>query len=289
MKPNFSDEELLNEIRYHLELKNRAISELDKLNIALIKLNNQLNNAESLKSNFLANIRNELFNPLTSILAITKNILKSKEKIEKNEIIKLIEYIDAECFYLNFQLKNIVSAATIEAGDMNLQISEIDLISLIEDLIKDFKFFLNKKNLSISLENNITTEKITTDPEKIQVILSNILDNAIKFSYENKKIILKINKEDEYFCINVINFGKGILEEEKDKVFDRFWKEDNSINSINKGLGLGLSITKAYTEFLGGKIEIKNIPALETEIKITIPNLNKNNLQQTFDLNTFLF
>lgn len=291
MKPNFTDEELLNEIKHHLEIKNKAINELDKLNIALIRINNQLTNAEALKTNFLANIRNELFNPLTSILAITRNILNDdSEKIDYNEIKKLIEYIYVESFYLNFQLTNIVLAATIEAGDLNLQISNFDLVSLTNSIIEEFKYFTNKKNLWVTFEFNNNPLNINSDIEKIKIIIANLIDNAIKFTYENEKILIKLTKiEEDTNEFSIINFGKGILEENIDKVYDRFWKEDNTINSINKGLGLGLSITKALIELIGGKIEIRSIAGLETEVKLIIPNINKKNIENVFDLNAYIF
>lgn len=291
MRPNFTDEELLNEIKHHLELKNKAINELDKLNIALIRINNQLTNAEALKTNFLANIRNELFNPLTSILAIARNILNdNSEKIDYNEIKKLIEYIYIESFYLNFQLTNIVLAATIEAGDLNLQISNFDLVSLTNSIIEEFRYFTNKKNLWVTFEFNNNPLNINSDIEKIKIIIANLIDNAIKFTYENEKILIKLTKIDEDTNeFSIINFGKGILEENLDKVYDRFWKEDNAINSINKGLGLGLSITKALIELIGGKIEIRSIAGLETEVKLKIPNINKKNIENVFDLNTYIF
>src|SRR5690554_7849615 len=97
-----------------------------------------------------------------------------------------------------------------------------------------------------------------TDSEMMKLILSNMLNNALKYSYKDSKVIINVTADEDFLTIDVQDFGTGISEKNQKIIFERFKRLDSGINSINRGHGLGLSITKALLDVMGGSIEINS-------------------------------
>jgi signal transduction histidine kinase len=257
MGKKMSDETLLLELTKSLKENDVLKQQINQLNDSVRELSQKLNESESLKSHFISNISNELINPFTSILAISENIL-SVEKENWKKVIHMVSLIHTEVFNLDFQLKNIFAAARIEAGEITPEITLINIDKLIENLINTFKYEARRKHLTIHYKsenaNANTTPYFKSDAEKIYLIVSNLLSNAIKFSFQEGEIHIKVRKETNKLHLTVRDFGQGISKTNEQIIYDRFKRLDNGINSINRGHGLGLSIIKALTDMLEGKI-----------------------------------
>ncbi len=251
-------------------------SEIVKLKkeIAVLKkdnelLNKKLKDSEGLKTHFISNIMNEIYNPFTSILMLSENIINlNKEKLEKAS--GMADSIHSEAAKLDFHLKNIFAAAMIEAGQDDVDCKLTDVQKLLDSTIR--KFTSSLKNKNIKLENSSTNQnlgEVNTDKDKISLIFSNLISNAIKFSNDSGIIVIDINKDNSNLTFSIKDNGPGITDNHKEEIFDRFERLDNTINSITGGNGLGLSIVKAYVELLNGTIEIQNTNG--TKITIVIP------------------
>jgi signal transduction histidine kinase len=256
-----SDELLVQELQKRLNSKDDTQQQIDELNRSLMEVSQKLTESEALKSHFISNISNELVNPFTSILAIAENIL-GVEKENWKKVIHMVSLIHTEVFNLDFQLKNIFVAAKLEAGELNPEISLIDISLLIDNLVKSFKHEARRKHLQIkhSLVNKQADTNIyfKSDAEKIHLILSNLISNAIKFSYDEGEILMRVEKDNTNLMVEVEDFGQGISKTNEQIIFDRFKRLDNGINSLNRGHGLGLSIIKALIDMLEGKITFKS-------------------------------
>ena len=193
-----NDQELINELVKRFDETKKALSEVQKLNEELKEVNKKLEESESMKSHFISNITNEIINPFASILALSKNIL-SVEKENWKKVITMVSHIYTEAFHLDFQFRNIFAAAKLEAGEVVPEILNVDVSSLVESIIESFSHLAKKKFIGIELKNDLKEEKskivlFKTDPEKLRLIISNLLSNAINFSFEKSRIIIKIWK-----------------------------------------------------------------------------------------------
>jgi signal transduction histidine kinase len=258
-----TDEELLNELRKRIEAKKNTIEELRLLNDELKVVNKKLEESESLKGHFISNITNEIINPFTSILGLSRTILAVKKEDWKR-VISMVALIHSEAFMLDFQLKNIFVAAKIEAGEIALEVMNCDIRNLVSNVIESFRFEAKKKSLDFVYEfdckpnNEDGTYSFKTDPDKIKMILINLLSNAVKFSLDENNILIKVWEEDKGLNFMVKDNGTGISAENQKIIFDRFKRLDTGINSLNRGHGLGLSISKALLDCLEGKIHIES-------------------------------
>lgn len=262
MEKHISEEELLAELKQRFKENKKALEELKNLNEELILVNKKLEESESLKSHFVSNITNEIINPFTSILGLSKAIL-SVDKENWKRVFSMVALIHSEAFSLDFQFRNIFVAAKIEAGDIYPEIFTVDIHNLIESVIDSFKYESKKKHLNINIQHFESYNKgnsfvFKTDPEKLKLIFANLIRNAINFSHDEGIIEVKISQVDNTLIISVKDFGIGISKENYAIIFDRFNRLDSGISSVNRGHGLGLSVSKAIIDLLKGRIEIES-------------------------------
>jgi signal transduction histidine kinase len=288
-----SDQELIDELQKRFEENSKTIQELKELTEELKIVNKKLEDSENLKSHFISNITNEIINPFTSILGLSRSILAVKKENWK-KVISMVALIHSEAFNLDFQLRNIFLAAKIEAGEIYPEILNVDLKNIVRNVIDSFRIESKKKNIILDFTFDIKPEKgstfyFKTDPEKIKLALANLISNAIKFSYDDGKIIVRVYKEDDMVIMSVQDNGTGISEANQKIIFDRFHRLDTGINSLNRGHGLGLSINKAVIDLLQGKIDIKSEINKGATFTITIPEAKSNIAGFSADGNEFLF
>jgi signal transduction histidine kinase len=271
-----SDDELLEEIKMHLKEKEKTLQELIFLSDELKKANKKLAQSEALKSHFLANIRNEILNPFSSIIGLSQHITRV-DKEDWKKVIKMAALIHSEAFELNFQLKNIFAAAEIEAGELHPQYSRVDICSILREIIDEFSPILTRKLVEIDLQDELSKENETfifiTDPTQFELILSNLVKNAIEFSPENSIVTIKTwyAEPTNDLKIEIIDKGIGIPPTKIPAIFDRFSRLENTISSKVKGQGLGLSIIKSLLDLLNGSIDVKSQVEMGTSFLISLP------------------
>ena len=149
-----SDEELINELTKRFEENRTALQELKDLNEELRVVNKKLEESESLKSHFISNITNEIVNPFTSIIGLSRTIL-DVDKENWKKVISMVALIHSEAFHLDFQLRNIFVAAKIEAGEINPEFVNADLRNLLDGVVGNFKHEAKKKRCRINLNFDI--------------------------------------------------------------------------------------------------------------------------------------
>jgi signal transduction histidine kinase len=152
----------------------------------------------------------------------------------------------------------------------------IDLNELNNQVCQYFKPLLDKKRIQllVCLPNDPNTEEttlFTSDREKLDLILKNLISNSIKYSSEDSVIEVKYFLSTETLHLEVSDQGKGIAPEDRKIIFDRFKQLDEKINSINTGHGLGLSIVQAYAEMLGGRVRLNDNYDGGTNVMVLIP------------------
>lgn len=291
MKDQLSDVELLNELKSRFIKNQQLRDEQTVLLMQLKTVNERLLASELLKSNFLSNIRNEINNPLASVLELSKNLSRSGKDPET--IQRSASLIFNEVFTLDFQLRNIFASAEIEAGECSLSVISVNTFSLINSVINSFLHQSNKKELTLHVNLNLPENGLfKTDPEKLHLIISNLLSNAIQFCNTKGTISITAEISDKQLRIVLGDNGIGIDELQQEKIFDRFKQLEEGSTKTYGGHGLGLSVTKAALEILKGDISLRSKKGKGSEFSIMIPELemeNENDDIISIDGNDFLF
>lgn len=234
------------------------------------KLNARLEEAEVMKTHFISNVMNEIYNPFASIISMAENIhTLSKENLHKaNDMAKII--ID-EAQKLDFHLKNLFAAARLEAGVEHVEFSKFNLNEIVPPILKSLENEIKIRDLEISFtENFVSDNYFQTDRSKFILIMENLISNAVKFSSDGSLVEISIKRDIEGLKVIVNNNPVEGSNINLDEIFDRFKRGDSTINSVSGGNGLGLSIVKEYIEMINGSISIlmdKNI-----NINIEIPD-----------------
>jgi signal transduction histidine kinase len=268
-----TDNELMEEVKRRFEDNNRSLHDLRVMTKKLEDVNRKLQESESLKSNFLANIRNEINNPLMSILGLSEE-LTSTTPSDIEEVTKLAEIIYSEAFELDLQLRNIFAAADLEAGETVHSIARVNIDKLLGSTIETFIRRADEKKIKVSYEPMDKAgddPHFNTDSEKLHIIMSNLVDNAIKFNQEGGLVELTAWIDNEQLNITVKDSGIGINESELGVIFDRFKQLDSGLSKSHKGHGIGLSVTKALIELLNGTIAADNVDGKGSIFRVAIP------------------
>lgn len=229
------------------------ITERKKWENDLIKAKEKAEESNRLKTAFLSNMSHEIRTPMNGILGFL-NLLKDVI-IPTHEYREYIDLVNKNGKRLLDTVNDIIEIAKIEAGESEIQEDEINLSETINILHNKYTREAQEKNLVLILDENHDTNRLSilTDAAKLDSILSNLIKNAIKFT-ESGEIHLGvfINNQKVYFYVK--DTGPGIPEEYQEVIFNRFIQADMSYSRRHEGSGLGLSISKAYAELLGGKL-----------------------------------
>lgn len=289
-----SNKELLDELSKRLLENENCKGLLKKQAEELKSVNAKLAESESLKSHFISNITNEIVNPFASILGLSKNIMSSKDSDRRSK--NMAELIHSEAFELDFQLKNIFAAAKIEAGEFEPEYVKVDIQTLLTSVITSYMYKAEQKqlhiNFSFELDKELQDHKyFKTDPDKLRLIVSNLMSNGIKYSNAANKIEIKgWIDEGRILKITVKDYGIGIDKENLELIFDRFKRLNTAINSVNTGHGLGLSVSKAMIDSLDGTIEIASKRNIGSLFTVAIPEGQGHDSDGfAFDGNEFIF
>jgi K+-sensing histidine kinase KdpD len=254
-----TDAELIDELKKRFEENAKALHDLQVLTRKLELMNEKLVESESLKSNFISNIKNELNNPLTSLLIMSKQII-SAGTCNREICAEVANSIYSDIFTIDFHLRNIFSAAEIESGGAMLSISRVNIDHLIKGTIDMFSHITSKKRIAVNflwLENQGEPGHLfNTDSEKVQIIISNLLWNSIEYSNEDSNIFVKAWVTGEHLNVLIEDQGFIIPESEQATVFSGFKHLSVDLTKKERGNCLGLAVTKSLVDILGGSISV---------------------------------
>jgi PAS domain S-box-containing protein len=246
------------------------ITEKKKIQRELIEALGKAEESDRLKSAFLANMSHEIRTPLNGILGFADLLKESKPSIQKQkEYIGIIEKSGVRMLNI---INDIIDISKIEAGLMKLNIKESNINQQIEYVYTFFKPEIERKGMTISFKSPLPEKEsiIKTDREKVFSILTNLIKNALKYSKEGEIKIGYILKSD-YIEFYVKDTGIGIPKDRQKAIFERFIQADIEDRMALQGAGLGLSISKAYTEMLGGKIWVESEEGIGSTFYFTLP------------------
>lgn len=224
---------------------------------------------DNMRKEFVANVSHELKTPITTIKSYAETLMEYDD-IEKEVAYKFLSVIDDECDRMTRIVQDLLQLSNLDYNKRNWNKVEYPVDKLINDVCLKLDFAFKDKNQELDL--NI--EKIpdfTIDKDGIEQVILNIVSNAIKYTPENGKISILAKEEDNMAVITVKDNGVGIPEEDKARIFERFYRVDKGRSRDLGGTGLGLSIARQIVEAHGGQIKLKSKYEIGTEVDIIIP------------------
>jgi signal transduction histidine kinase len=248
----------------------KSLDNLKSENKLLRKKVEELQEADRLKTAFLNNIAQEIRTPLNAITGfcafLTDPALTHEKRVAFTKII-----LDSSDNLL-FIITDIANIAAIETGKEDVQYNEFNLNVVFQVLYEQYEQRAREQGNLFKYKSPFpdSDAKIITDKTKITRILSNLINNAMKFTGRGK-VIYGCRQKNDFLEFYVKDTGIGIPPELQKDVFQRFRQVDNSDNRYYGGSGLGLSISKAYIEMLGGKIWVESEPGRGSTFRFTIP------------------
>jgi signal transduction histidine kinase len=225
---------------------------------------------EQRKLSYLVNIAHQIKTPVNAIAGFSQ-LLKESDQVTGNSQ-KFLDVIVESSTDLVEIINNVSEISNVESGLINIIEKEVLLSDIFNELFENFKEEVSKKRLLFKTEVAISEdeEKILADSGRLLQVLSALLSNAFKFTFTGK-IVFGCKRSDDFIEFFVSDTGIGIPKDEMDKIFDHFFQADNSISRAFKGTGLGLTITKAVVEQLGGKIWCNSVEGKGSDFYFTIP------------------
>ena len=220
------------------------------------------------QKNFISNISHDFRSPLTSIKGFTEAMMDGTIPPELHG--KYLGIIAQETDRLDKLTKSILELNTLSAGKVSLNYSDFDINEMLKRTVTVFEGSCRKKKITINLIQTGTSLKVHADKEKIEQVIYNLLDNAVKFSERNSQIKVETTVRHNKCYVSVKDEGCGIPHDSLSKIWDRFYKEDTSRGRDRKGTGLGLSIVKDIITAHEQTISVVSTENVGTEFAFTL-------------------
>ena len=233
----------------------------------------RLEENEKGRQEFIANVSHDLRSPLTSIQGFIGAIADGTIPPEKHQ--KYFDIVLEETGRLTKLANDMVDASRADAGALVLERCNFDVNEIIRDSLDSMEHRMKQKKIEANVIFAEAVTEVNADPNKIQRVMQNLLDNAVKFTENGGEITVETKLKGSKVYISVRDNGIGIKEEERKRVFERFFKADTSRGLDKTGVGLGLSIVKEFVRAHGEMIEVKSKEGKGTEFTFTLERIKK--------------
>ncbi len=207
---------------------------------------------------FISTVSHELRTPLTSIRGFSQTMLQSWDKLDDESKKKFLKIIEEQSNRLIGLVENMLSVTKLQSSKDNFVYKETNIKPLIEQTVSIVKNQYKTRDFELNFNKNIPP--VFTDRDKFQQIMTNLIENAAKYSDDNTTVYIDVNLADcaECVSIKVTDTGIGIDEKDYEKIFTKFSRIDNPLTRKVQGSGLGLFITKNIVEKMHGQISVKS-------------------------------
>ena len=265
-KRTFELNNTVDNLKIEIEKRFKAESKLRKA----LKKEKELN---ELKTKFLSLVSHEFKTPLSGMLnaAVLVGKYKKTEMQDKRE--KHLLTIKNKVHYLDGILNDFLSVERLESGKVNYKFSNFKLNKVVNEVIYNANLML-KSGQHIIYPKDIDNIDVYQDEKILELILSNVLNNAIKYSPENTEIDFKISFKKAIIIFEIKDQGIGIPQKDQKHIFNRYFRAENALT--NQGTGIGLNIVKTHLESLGGTIKFTSIADKGSTFSVELPLINKN-------------
>lgn len=224
---------------------------------------------ERVRQEFLSNISHELRTPLTSILTFVETLSDGAIEDAENSG-RFLDVIRKNAQRMHVLIDDISELSSIEAGQVKIRPENIRLNRFVEDVFINFESTASE--YKVTLLNEVPEdEKVFADNLRLEQMLTNLVDNAIKFNREGGEVRVGHRVEDSFAIISVSDTGEGIRKEQQARIFERFYRVDKARSREVGGTGLGLAIVKHLARLHGGNVSVDSAVGVGTRFDISFP------------------
>ncbi|MCR5654113.1 MAG: HAMP domain-containing protein [Lachnospiraceae bacterium] len=266
---------------YHYEFSVDSQDEMGYLSATLNYMAGEIAASEDTQKKFVANVSHDFRSPLTSIRGYLEAMLDGTIPPELHE--KYLRIVLNETDRLTKLTNSLLTLNNLNTKGMVLEMSDFDMNRIIRDTVATFEGTCRKKQISIDLILIGESLYVHGDMSKIQQVLYNLLDNAIKFSGANSTITIETREKNNKLFVSVKDQGIGIPKDSINQIFDRFYKTDLSRGKDKKGTGLGLSITKEIIHSHGENINVVSTEGVGTEFTFSLQETDPDTADEIED------
>ncbi|MGM0985866.1 MAG: ATP-binding protein [Pseudomonadota bacterium] len=251
------------EVNRRLEQKSR---ELARTSEELRAANERLRELDRLKDEFVAMVSHELRTPLTSIRAFAE-ILRDNHDLPDEKRRHFLDVVVRESQRLSRLIEEILDLARLESGRLTLEPRRLDLVALARHSVDAVQRLQEDRGVSLAVEITPETATVIGDPDRLEQVIINLLDNAGKFAADHDpKVLLRLERHKDHYRLAVEDNGPGIAEDERERVFEKFHQiqrqEGGETRGRPRGSGLGLPISRGIVAHLGGRLWVEEAPNL---------------------------
>ncbi len=225
---------------------------------------------EKMRRDFVANVSHELRTPLSIFRGYLETLIDDPHQ-PPGELLRILEVMERHSNRLNALVEDVLSLARLESPGMELTSSDVDLPELLHSVMRDWEKRLAAKQLKSHLNFPGNLPRLRADETRLQELIYNLLDNAVKYSKPGGTVFLRAEAAGDSVRISVADQGIGIPENDLPRIFERFYRADKSRSSEHSGTGLGLSIVKHIAQLHGGSVAVESELGKGTTISVLLP------------------
>ncbi|MCR9131530.1 MAG: HAMP domain-containing histidine kinase [bacterium] len=226
------------------------------------------------QAGFLANVTHELKTPLAVMQAAGENISDGRVK-DTARLKQYGDHIYSEAIRLRKMIEKLLDVAKTDSGQTLIQATAVNVNEALKAFVAENRGFIEGKGFNVGLKLTARPALVMLDPDHFENVISNLTENAIKYSQDNKNILYTTSSTDKEVIINVSDTGIGIPRKHLRNIFKKFYRVEDTLVAKTKGHGLGLSIVKNLIELNGGKIDVQSEVGIGTTFSLKFPILVK--------------
>jgi len=230
---------------------------LNKMVEDIRKLMDKEREAERTKNELITNIAHDLRTPLTSIIGYLE-LLSVNHTLDPEVQQKYIDIAYTKTKRLEKLIEDLFGFTKLNYGKISMNIGKVDIIKLLSQLLEESYPSFADKNLSYELQSNVPAKIITADGNLLARLFDNLINNAIKYGADGKRVLVKVNASGQTVSVSVTNYGYVIPADELPLIFEKFYRVEHSRSTNTGGTGLGLAIAKNIVDMHGGLITAKS-------------------------------
>ncbi len=255
-----------------LYFSSRISKKIRLLEEKIIDDSRKLTLLDQVQFNLISNLGHELRNPLTTVKEDLALVLdESCGKINDNQK-KFLSLAASNTNRLSRLINDLLDLSRIKAGKMGVQRTSLSLTGLIDDVISSMRMQIHTKGLVLEKHIQPDLPNVYADEDRISQVVTNLLNNAVKFTSVSGRVTIKAERLDErYVQTSVVDTGVGIKPEDIHKIFNKFQQYDPTLTRQTQGMGLGLAISKGIIEAHGGVISASSVPGQGSTFSFTLP------------------
>lgn len=237
----------------------------------IVGIVDQVASLNKAKSEFVSVASHQLRTPLSAIRWETELLLTKMKKGLSEKQVSNIEVIGEQSRKMARLVNDLLDVARIDQNRLILRHIPVDIRRISEESVKSFAPIMKAKGIELTFSSGKKSLKVMGDPEKLRMVVENLLGNASKYTINGGKIEVKVSQKDSLVIFSVKDNGVGIPKEQQKRIFEKFFRSDNIVKYQTEGTGLGLYIAKSVVEQLGGKIRFESVEGLGTIFSFSLP------------------